>query len=252
MRMVSKATILSLVLAVPAAPAPQPPPVEAELRRMTQELLDAIAPGEVSVWQRTLHDRFVHMDENGIVRHKPEMLEEIKPLPAGLVGRIEIDRFEVTLHGSTAVAAYEMQEYLDYHGQPLRTRFRALDTWLETTTGWRLAAQHTAAVLKDPPAVSLTREELCAYEGVYSLTSAITTTIRCEDAGLSSERTDRPVAKYSAEVRDVFFVAGQPRTRRLFTRDGSGRVNGFVDRREGEDVRWTKTGPVSAPAPPER
>jgi hypothetical protein len=38
----------------------------------------------------------------------------------------------------------------------------------------------------------------------------------------------------------VFFAAGQPRTRRIFVRDAAGRIVGFVDRREGEDVRWTK------------
>jgi hypothetical protein len=42
-------------------------------------------------------------------------------------------------------------------------------------------------------------------------------------------------------VRDVFFVAGQPRPRRIFTRDTAGAITGFVDRREGEDVRWQKS-----------
>jgi hypothetical protein len=51
----------------------------------------------------------------------------------------------------------------------------------------------------------------------------------------------RAGGKYLPEVRDVFFVAAS-RSRRIFTRDASGRVNGFVDRREGEDVRWTRLG----------
>jgi Phenazine biosynthesis-like protein len=54
----------------------------------------------------------------------------------------------------------------------------------------------------------------------------------------------RPPATYLPEVRDVFFVAGQPRSRRIFTRDPAGVVVGFVDRREGGDVRWQK---VAAP-----
>jgi hypothetical protein len=61
------------VLAAPAAgrrAAPEPrsaTAAAAELRRMSQELLDAVAPGEVAVWRRYLHDRFVHLDENGFV-----------------------------------------------------------------------------------------------------------------------------------------------------------------------------------------
>lgn len=48
-------------------------------------------------------------------------------------------------------------------------------------------------------------------------------------------------AKYPPELRDLFFIPGQPRTRRVFTRDAAGRVDGFVDRREGEDVRCRRS-----------
>jgi hypothetical protein len=234
--------LLSCAVAEPAGPSTPPSNTEAELRRITQELMDAIAPGNADVWRRYLHENVIHLDENGIVRDKAQLLKELTPLPAGLVGRIEVDRYQVRLQGDTAVAAGEMQEYLDYHGQSLRTRFRFLDTWTRTREGWRLIAEHTSAVLKDPPAVRLTRDELCAYAGLYQLTPAITTIVRCTDTGLTSERTGRPAATYLAEVRDVFFIAGQPRTRRIFLRDAIGKVVAFVDRREGEDVRWQRTG----------
>ena len=175
-----------------------------------------------------------------IVRNKAELIAELQPLPAGLEGRIVVDRFRVVFAGDTAIAAVEVQEHLDYHGQPIRSRFRSLDTWRRTPQGWRLAGQHIAAVLKDPPAVALSRGQLCAYEGVYSLKPGLETTITCADDGLTSRREDRPVVKYLPELLDVFFAPGQPRTRRIFTRDTAGRVTGFVDRREGEDVGWTR------------
>jgi hypothetical protein len=182
----------------------------------------------------------MYLDENGKLIDKESLLEELTPLPAGLVGRIEVDRFEMKRYGDTAVAAGEIQEYLDYHGQPLRTRFRFLDTWRRTPEGWRLAARHTSAVLKDPPAIALAAAELCAYAGEYRLTPQIVTTIRCTEKGLTSERSGRPAVTYLPEVRDVFFVPGQPRTRRIFLRDPAGKIAGFGDRREGEDVRWRK------------
>jgi hypothetical protein len=237
---------LAAVFPVMALPALASSPaasanVEADLRRMTQELLDAIAPGQADVWRRYLHEKMVHLDENGIVRDKRALLDELTALPAGLVGRIEVDKFKVTVQGDIAIAAVEIQEYLDYHGQQLRTRFRSLDTWVRAPGGWRLIGQHTSAVLKDPPAIRLTRDELCSYAGVYQLTPKITTTIRCTDTGLTSERTDRPAVSYLPEVRDLFFAAGQPRSRRVFMRDTAGNVVGFGDRREGEDVRWQRT-----------
>jgi ketosteroid isomerase-like protein len=215
--------------------------VAALLKRQTQELMDAIAPGKAEVWKRYLLEDVVFLDENGKVYDRASLLKELTPLPAGLVGRIEVDRFQMKLHGDTAVVAAEIQEYLDYHGQNLRTRFRFLDTWLRTPDGWRLAARHTAAVLKDPPAISLSATELCAYNGDYRLTPEIATTVRCTKDGLTAERTGRPPATYLPEVRDVFFAAGQPRSRRIFVRDAGGAVVGFVDRREGEDVRWQKS-----------
>lgn len=248
---------IAIALACSAASAEQQaeghePSIEAELRRITQELMDALAPGDVEIWRRYLHDDAVYLDENGVVYDKASLLRELEPLPAGLVGRIEVDRFKLTLHGDTAVVAAEIQEYLDYHGQQLRTRFRFLDTWLRARDGWRLIARHTAAVLKDPPAIQLPLEELCAHAGVYQLTPSITTTVRCTPDGLISERTGRPAATYLPELGGVFFIPGQPRTRRIFERDAQGRVVGFVDRREGEDVRWPRIAdaPADAGEPP--
>jgi hypothetical protein len=215
-------------------------PAETELRRIVQEMLDSVAPGNVEVWQRYLHERVIHVDETGAVRTKKELLAEFTPLPPGLVGRMAIDRFEIETHGEVAVVAYEIQEHLDYHGQILRSRFRVNDTWLKTGQGWRLLAEQVAAVLKDPPSIKLTQHQLCEYSGSYSLTAAINTTIRCTQEGLTAQRSGRPSSQYLAEVKDVFFVAGQPRTRRIFVRDAAGKVTGFVDRREGEDIRWKK------------
>jgi hypothetical protein len=213
---------------------------ETDLRRIIQEMLDAVAPGNATVWERYLHERVMRVDETGMVHTKQELLAEFTPLPPGLVGRMAIDRFRIETHGDIAVVAYEIQEHLDYHGQILRSRFRVNDTWQKTGQGWQLLAEQVAAVLKDPPSVELTQQQLCEYSGSYSLTAEINTTIRCTQDGLTAERSGRPSSQYLAEVEDVFFVAGQPRTRRIFVRDAAGKVVGFVDRREGEDVRWTR------------
>ncbi len=231
-------TLIFATFAVAHAAAPSS--AETELRRIIQEMLDAVAPGNGEVWERYLHERVLRVDETGMVHTKKELLAEFTPLPPGLVGRMAIDRFRIETHGDIAVVAYEIQEHLDYHGQILRSRFRVNDTWLRTEQGWRLVAEQVAAVLKDPPWVKLTQQQLCEYNGSYSLTADINTTIRCTQDGLTAARPGRPPSQYLAEVKDVFFVAGQPRTRRIFVRDAAGKVVAFVDRREGEDIRWTR------------
>ena len=177
------------------------------------------------------------------MRNKTELLAEFRPLPKGLIGRLKVDKFKVTLEGNVAVATHEDLEHLEYHGQLLVSRWRSTDTWLKTAAGWKLIAEQTMAILEDPPAIQLTASQLCAYAGIYQLTPEITDTIQCSGGRLTGTRTGRPEVTYQPEVLDVFFAPGRPRTRRIFLRDSSGAVTGFVDRREGIDVRWTKTKP---------
>ncbi len=231
------AIVVTMAIAVSAAPDSK---TETELLAKTQALVDAVAPGNKAPWNETLDQNFIGMDENGTVRSKEELVREIEPLPAGLDGHIKVENFRIRQTGQLAVAVYELQEALNYRGQPLHTRYRSVDTWLRTKQGWRLMAQHSAAVLKDPPAISLSRDELCAYSGRYQLTPEIQTTIECVADGLKAERTGRPSVTYRPEVRDLFFAPGQPRSRRIFQRGADGSVVSFVDRREGEDIRWVR------------
>jgi hypothetical protein len=245
--------LLTLVLAagllVPAhAQAPPTPAADtagsdglaAELRHNTQALLDAIAPGDVAVWEKWLDPAALQVDENDVVRGKPEILAGLKPLGPGLVGHLYIDEFRIAVRDNVAVVTHEDNETLDYHGQVLRSRFRMTDTWRQTPDGWRLLGSQILAVLQDPPAVSLDHATLCSYAGRYALTSTIVATIRCADDRLLVVREGQPVRTFLPELKDVFFEPGQPRTRRIFVRDAGGRVTGFVERREARDVRWLR------------
>ncbi|RDZ29282.1 nuclear transport factor 2 family protein [Lysobacter silvisoli] len=235
---------LLLALALAAAPvlAAAAPATsdEAELRRLTQENLDAIAPGRVEVWQRNAHERLLHTDENGQVRSKAELLAEFRPLPPGLSGRLAVDRFSAVVLGDTALVSHEDLETLDYHGQTLVSRWRNTDTWLRTDAGWKLIGAQVLALQNDPPAAAPATVRLCDYNGRYRLADAIEATLQCDGDALVAQREGRPPSRYRAELADVFFLPGQPRTRRIFQRDATGAIVGFVDRREGLDIRWMR------------
>jgi hypothetical protein len=213
---------------------------EAELRVATQQLLDAIAAGDVATWDHWLDPHVIQVDENDVVRRKPEILAELKPLPPGLQGRLKIDDFRVSKLTDVAVVTHEHDEYLDYHGQILLSRFRVTDTWHRTAQGWRLLGSQVLAVLKDPPAIVLDTGTMCGYAGRYALTSDIVVSIKCGKDRLVAERADRPAREFLPEVRDVFFEPGEPRTRRIFVRDSTGAITGFVDRREARDIVWKR------------
>jgi ketosteroid isomerase-like protein len=222
------------------AARPERPALGAELRRNTQMLLDAIAPGDVAVWDKMLDPAALQIDENDVVRRKPDILAELKPLGPGLLGHIDIDDFRIAVSGDVAVVTHEDSETLDYHGQMIRSRFRTTDTWHKTPTGWRILGSQLLAVLQDPPSVPLEHTTLCSYAGRYALTSTIVATIRCSGERLLVEREGQPERTFLAKLKDVFFEPGQPRTRRIFRRDAGGRITAFVDRREARDVRWMR------------
>ena len=213
---------------------------EITLRAATQQLLDALAPGDVATWDHWLDPEAVQVDENDVVRRKPEILKELRPLGAGLTGHLTIDDFRIVEAGDVAVVTHEDDEYLDYHGQVLLSRFRMTDTWHKTSDGWRQLASQVLAVLKDPPSVELDRRTLCTYAGRYALTADIVATVRCDKDHLVVERPGSPTRVFVPELKDVFFERGAPRTRRMFLHDASGRVTGFVDRREARDIAWKK------------
>jgi hypothetical protein len=212
----------------------------AELRKNTQDLLDAVAPGKVGVWDKLLAPDAIQVDENDVVRTKPQILADLKPLGAGLEGHLEIDDFRPVIHGDVAVVTHEDKEYLNYHGQVLRSRFRMTETWIRTAQGWRLIASQVLAVQQDPPTAHLNAAQLRRFEGRYSLTREITVTIRSNGDKLMVERAGQPDRTFFPETETVFFEPGRPRTRRIFQFAPGGTVTGFVDRREGIDVVWKK------------
>jgi hypothetical protein len=210
------------------------------LKRQTQELFDAVTAGDARVWDRYLDVNAIYLSEDGVRKTKADLLKEITPLPKGISGSIVVSAFEVKLHGDTAITTHNALESENYFGHALKAEYRSTDTWVRTPQGWKLVASQVHAQLIDPPVITLAPAKLDEYVGTYRLNAEIAYTIRRNGSVLTGERTGRSAQTLNAEASDVFFVAGQPRSRKIFLRAADGRVTGFVDRREGRDVPWTR------------
>ena len=239
------ARMIAIALAVAFCTAPaaaaDDSAVAAELQAKTQALADAVAPGDTAVWDSAADPTLIFVTESNEVLTKAELLKELTPLPAGLVGHVKITDYKLQRHGDAAVATYIADESLDYHGQLIRTKFRTTDAWRQTAAGWKMISSMTLAVLNDPPAIALPASRLAEYAGGYELTPDIRYTVRVEGGRLLGQRTGGKEAELKAEAPDLFFVPGSPRSRNVFYRDASGKVTGFGDRREGHDIRWRRT-----------
>ena len=235
--------VLALVFAAPRpSRAGEPADTVLLLERQTQALFDAVAVGRREVWERYLDPEVRYTDESGAVQDRAALLGQLAPLPAGVSGHIVLEEFRAVVRGDVAVAGYVAHEFEDFHGQALEVRYRETDTWVRAGDRWLLLGAQVLAVLADPPARPMLRGP-CDVAGAYELAEGFRAVVRCREGGLEVERAGRPAATWSREAPDVFFEPGRPRTRRIFERDGKGRVTGFVDRREGHDVRWRRVGP---------
>jgi hypothetical protein len=78
------------------------------------------------------------------------------------------------------------------------------------------------------------------YVGEYSGAPDLIYVIRWDGRRLVGGRKGASMKPLDVEVRDVLFVPGQPRIRKIFQRDEKGKITGFVDRRESWDLVWKK------------
>jgi hypothetical protein len=212
----------------------------ADLKAKMQALMDAVAPGNKAPWVTTLDPRFVSTNENGEVADYDQTIAGIAPLPKGSSGTIAVTDWKATTFGDSAVSTEIDDEHENFHDQKIHAQYRATATWTKVSGDWKLIALQTIALRQDPPAVALPGALIDSYVGRYRAGPGYTYTITQSDGRLYGATNDARPVEIKAEIADVLFTPGQPRSRKLFQRDASGKVTGFLSRREERDVVFTK------------
>jgi hypothetical protein len=231
--------LLLFLLLIPSRALAADPTVDL-LRAKDQALLDAIAPGDRKVWGAALAPDAVYVDENGVTIERADFLKQLDPLPEGSSGTIRIASYSARISGDLATVIHTDDEQENYHGQMLSAHYLTTETWHRESGDWKLHMVHTYARLKDPPAIALPARDLQEYAGHYSGGAELAYIIQWDGKQLVGGKPGRSMAPLQVEIRDVLFVAGQPRSRKIFQRDADSKITGFVDRREGEDVVWRR------------
>jgi hypothetical protein len=75
-----------------------------------QELSDAIALGNVAVWDKYLDPSAILAEEDDTYKGKADMLKEIVPLPKGLSGTIRVELLSYHEDDGVAVALFRQNE----------------------------------------------------------------------------------------------------------------------------------------------
>jgi hypothetical protein len=205
-----------------------------------QAMMDALVPGDRTTWIATLDRRFVQIDETGEVSNYDQSIAQVTPLPKGASGHIDVTQWKTTVFGDSAVTTHLDDEHEDFHGQHLHALYRVTGTWLKEQGDWKLVAMQTIALRQDPPSVTLPDRLMAEYAGRYRGGPDYVYAITRKDGRLYGATNEGKPTEIRAELADVLFTPGQPRTRKIFTRDASGRITGFLSRREERDVVFTR------------
>ena len=212
-----------------------------QLKRAMQELLDAVAPGNVAVWQKYLADGCLYTDEEGNVRTREELLKELKPLPKGYLGLIKMGEPKVFVQENVIVLSHRDREELELYGQKLVTYFHSTDTWAKMQSGeWKLVAVQVMAIPNERKPITINTKKLGEYVGQYQLAPDVTYTIMREGDKLWGQRTGRGKEELLPLCADTFYRKGIWRGEKVFERDARGGVIKLLDRRENNDLVWTK------------
>jgi ketosteroid isomerase-like protein len=214
-----------------------------KITQYEQELSDAITSGTPAVWGKYLDPEVIYAEEDDSYKGKDGMIKEVHPLPQGLGGEIKVELLSYHEDGDTAVALFRQHEIERYYGQAIHASYLLSTVWKKRTAGWRQIEGQVLAERTDPPSITLSTIDLQKFAGAYKLKdSEPTYTITLTDGKLMGGRTGKALSQWDAETRDVFFIRGDPRIRKIFQYDATGNVTGFIERRESWDIVWNKVG----------
>jgi hypothetical protein len=121
-----------------------------ELVRRTQELYDAIVPGNQAPWKKYFADDCIFSDEKGRTLDKAKLIADITPMPAGYSGALKIDNVQSRILGATAVLSYDANETETIFGQNLTARYHVTDTWLRRGSKWKIIASQAHRYYENP------------------------------------------------------------------------------------------------------
>jgi Domain of unknown function (DUF4440) len=212
---------------------------QAELVRRTQELYNAIVPGDQEPWKKYFADDCIFADEKGRQMDKAKLVADITPMPKGYSGTIKVVNPVSRIIGDTAILSYDSDETEAIFGQHLTARYHATDTWLRRNGVWQIVASQAMRYYEDPAVGRADPAKFAGFSGTYELAEGQTRKVFAEGGNLFVERNGKREQLYP-ESADIFFRKGME-GRILFRAGANGKVDALIDRRNNEDVIWKKT-----------
>lgn len=216
--------------------------VSALLKAKTQAFSEAGQEGNAAVLAEDLDDHVVFVNEGGDMPTKKDILDSVGPPPKGVKNHIEVTKWSLTQHGSTAVANFTDVLTKTIGSQTVVYDYLSTEVWQKKKGRWLMISSQTLAVDQDPPVVTLPASVLDQYVGEYKLSDDFVYRIARDGDHLTGAMNGGTPVVLQPEMKDVLFTPGpgQLGLRRIFQRDEAGNIVSFLSRRQGRDVVLTK------------
>jgi hypothetical protein len=227
--------------AIPLALGVDQPITQEELVRRTQELFDAVVPGNQEPWKKYYADDCLFADEKGRQLDKTKLIADLTPMPKGYSGTIKVVNPVSRIIGDTAILSYDCDETETVFGQHLTARYHGTDTWLRRNGAWQIVASQTMRYYEDPAIGRADPAKFPEFSGLYELAEGQTRKVFMEGESLFVERNGKREQLFP-ESADIFFRKGVE-GRILFRARNDGKVQSLIDRRNNEDIIWKKKTP---------
>src|SRR6266404_8363820 len=229
---------LVIIFASTLAYAADVPITQVELVRRTQELYDAIVPGNQVPWKKYFANDCIFADEKGRTMDKTKLVADITPMPAGYSGAIKIEQVQSRIYDNVAILSYDANETETIFDQNVSARYHVTDTWLRRDGNWQIIASQAHRYYEDPAVGKADSKKFADFIGTYELAPGQTRSVFSEGDKLFVERKGKK-EQLLPETSELFFrkdVEG----RILFRYSTNGKVDALIDRRNNEDVIWRK------------
>lgn len=223
MRPFLSVALLASIISLPA----HAEDVSSLLHRMTQTFSDAGQQGKGSALAKYLDDDVVFFNEGGDQASKSDMSQD-GPAAPGLNRTITTTDWNCKVHGNVAVTSFIDVVELGPADHREHYKYRSVETWLQEKGSWKMIGSETLSLHEDPAAIALDPGTLTQYVGTYEAAPGIDITFTREGDRLLASLNGGSAVAQQAQARDILFSPGQGATPKVFQRDDSGRITGFV------------------------
>jgi hypothetical protein len=213
--------------------------------KRTQALYDAVAPGDKTIWRRTLSDDCVITDEDGKVYDKAAFLGTLGALPKGFSGAIKIRHLTALTFGGGASVHYWIDEHENVLGEKLHTVYVETDTYRREAGTWKMIAAQVTVVPADLKPIAVDQRGWPELVGSYRLGAApgLLYHAYLRKGSLYWGMDEKSAKRLIPLSPLVFFVQGSIHTM-VFVRDGRGLVRAAIELHKYNEIAMERVGNV--------